>query len=196
MSKSRFGEIDFSLHIVSEINPELENVAQGFKCSRGEFVSYIKGNKIKNEIKTHTSRCWGISCDNKLASYITLLADKLTMDTPILIDEDVEYTTFPAVKIGWLAADKRAKGAGSALIDWVMTYVCLNVATNIGVRFITVDALYDDEGEAIYDASHFYLRHGFRFAVPDEEMPPRDGFRSMYFDLKPMIEYLKANDLL
>jgi hypothetical protein len=53
-----------------------------------------------------------------LAGYVTLIADKLDLDQPILIDEGVRYQTFPAIKIGLLAADKRAKGAGRRLVEW------------------------------------------------------------------------------
>lgn len=43
---------------------------------------------------------------------MTPITDKLELDQPILIDEGVQYQTFPAIKIGLLAADRRAKGAG------------------------------------------------------------------------------------
>jgi hypothetical protein len=58
-----------------------------------------------------------------LAGYMTLIADKLEVDRPILIDEGVRYQTFPAIKIGLLAADRRAKGAGRRLVEWAIEYV-------------------------------------------------------------------------
>jgi hypothetical protein len=48
----------------------------------------------------------------------TPISDKLELDQPILIDEGVQYQTFPVIKIGLLAADKRAKGAGRRLVEW------------------------------------------------------------------------------
>ena len=189
MKKSKFEGVDFSSQTVSEINPDLDNLGQGFRCKRGEFSSYIKGDKIKNETRTHTSKCWVIECQEGLAAYITLLADKLTMGEPILIREDVQYKTFPAVKIGWLAADNRAKGSGGRLMDWAMAYVAVDLASRVGIRFLTVDALYDADEN--YDASGFYLKYGFRFVNQEDELFPKDGYRSMYFDLKPLIEALK-----
>lgn len=117
MPYPKFSGIDFSKHDVIEFNPDQPDVGKGFRCGRGEFVSYIKGEKIRNELRSSTSKCWLLSCRDGLAAYVTLLADKLTMGTPILIDEDVRYTTFPAVKVGWLAADPRAKGSGSRLMN-------------------------------------------------------------------------------
>ncbi len=43
------------------------------------------------------------------SGYITLLADKLKVDEQILIEEGVQYRTFPAIKIGLLAADQRTE---------------------------------------------------------------------------------------
>jgi hypothetical protein len=189
MAKAKFEGIDFSIYDVIELSPDHENVGQGFRCFRGEFSSYIKGNKIKIELATYTSKCWIVTCEEGLASYITLLADKLTMGEPILISENVHYTTFPAIKIGWLASDQRAKKAGTRLLDWAFEYVVTELVDRVGIRFITVDALFDvDNG---YDASGFYERNGFRFVNPEETLPPESGFRSMYFDLMPFINVVK-----
>ena len=64
------------------------------------------------------SQCWIIRHNESLAGYITLLADKLEADEQLLAEEGVQYRTFPAVKIGLLAADQRAKGAGRRLVEW------------------------------------------------------------------------------
>lgn len=107
--------------------------------------------------------------------------------------ENIQYATFPAIKIGLLAADSRAKGAGSCLIDWAIEFIATEVAPKIGVRFVTVDALYDpDDG---YDVSEYYKRWGFEFAYPDEPLPPSDGFRTLYLDLLPFIEALSNRSL-
>jgi GNAT superfamily N-acetyltransferase len=182
----KFDGVDFSNHIVTEYSPDQQVVGQGFRCFRGEFQTYIKGDKIKAELRSYTSKCWLINHEQGLASYITLLADKLSMGEPILISENVRYHTFPAVKIGWLAADQRAKGAGTRLLDWAMEYVVVELVGRLGIRFLTVDALHDVD--STYDASGFYLKHGFRYANPEDEVPPTDGYRTMYFDLLPLID--------
>jgi hypothetical protein len=109
---SKFADINFSEIPVERVTPDLSGLGQGFRCSRGEFVTYWRQGRIQREINARISQCWVLRCEGALAGYVTLIADKLDLDQPILIDEGVQYQTFPAIKIGLLAADKRAKGAG------------------------------------------------------------------------------------
>ena len=133
-------------------------------------------------------QCWVLAIGSDLAGYLTLLADKLTLEAPILQAEGVRYATLPAVKIGFLAADERAKGAGRRLVAWALEYTAAELAPRLGVRFVTLDAFYDpDTG---YDVSGFYQKIGFRFANPDEPLPPPHAYRTMYFDLKPLLDLL------
>lgn len=159
---------------------------EGFRCLRGEFITFWKRGRIRREVASHLSRCWILEAGGFLAGYITLLADRLSVEEQLLLGEEVKYRTFPAVKVGLLAADRRAHGAGRCLLEWAMDYVARSVSLTVGARFLTVDALYDpDTG---YDSSGFYRHLGFRFADPREALPPVRGYRTMYFDLKPLIE--------
>ena len=63
------------------------------------------------------------------------------------------------------------------------------IAQKLGVRFVTVDALYDPDTD--YDVSDYYRRWGFEYAYPDEPLPPPEGFRTLYLDLLPFIDALK-----
>jgi len=125
-----------------------------------------------------------------LAGYITLLADRLQVEDTLLAQEGVKYRTFPAVKIGLLAVDRRTKGLGVRLMEWAIDYVIAEVMPLVGVRFITVDALYDSDVKPAYDASGFYEKLGFEFADPTEPLPPVNPYRTMYLVLKPLIEVL------
>lgn len=190
MSHTRFEGIDFLNFEVKEMNPDLENLGQGFKCVRNDFATYIKGKKIKLECKSLTSKCWIVEYDGKLAGYITLMADKLTSEYYLLENEGVGYKTFPAIKIGWLAADRRAKGAGSRLLEWAIDYVTTDLTNRVGIRFITVDALYDpDTG---YDIAGYYERFGFQHVNTSELVPPSGNFRTMYFDIKAVVEQVES----
>lgn len=163
---------------------------RGFRSKRGEFITYWRKGKIAREVEAHICRCWILRDGDDLAAYITLLADKLTVEEQLLQEEGVLYKTFPAVKIGFLAADKRARGAGKFLMEWALDYVATSLSPAVGVRFVTVDALYDaDTG---YDVGDYYQRIGFQYANPEEELPPQDGYRTMFFDLKPFIDALGA----
>lgn len=115
--KSKFAEVDFSEISVEQVTPELSGLGQGFRCLRGEFVTYWRQGRIQREINARISQCWVVRHENSLAGYITLIADKLEIDQPLLIDEGVQYQTFPAIKIGLLAGDQRAKGVGRRLVE-------------------------------------------------------------------------------
>lgn len=181
----KFSGLNFSEHEVVFWTPDLV-LGEGFRCIRGEFATFWKRGRISREVNSFTSKCWVVHHESSLAAYITLLMDKLSMEAPILQGENIQYKTFPAVKIGLLGADLRASGSGKRLVEWAIEYVSTTIVHQIGVRFMTVDAFFDIDNN--YDASGFYEKLGFLFVNPDEQLPPPDGYRSMYLDLKPFIE--------
>ena len=192
---SKFAGVDFSDLPVEQLTSALAISGQGFRCLRGEFVTYWRQGRIQREIDARISQCWILRCEDSLAGYITLLADKLEVDQSLLLDEGVQYRSFPAIKIGLLAVDKRAKGAGRRLVEWAVEYVAAEVSPTVGVRFMTVDALYDPDTTPPYDASGFYEKFGFQFADPNESLPPSVPYRTMYLDLKPLIDLLSIQDI-
>jgi GNAT superfamily N-acetyltransferase len=192
---SKFAGVDFSDLPVEQLTSALAISGQGFRCLRGEFVTYWRQGRIQREIDARISQCWILRCEDSLAGYITLLADKLEVDESILLDEGVQYRSFPAIKIGLLAVDRRAKGAGRRLVEWAVEYVAAEVSPTVGVRFMTVDALYDPDTTPPYDASGFYEKFGFQFADPNEPLPPSVPYRTMYLDLKPLIDLLSIQDI-
>jgi GNAT superfamily N-acetyltransferase len=196
-SAGRFDGVDFAVHEITKLTPVLEvTLGQGFRCKRGEFCTFWKRGRITREEQAHISRCWVVVSSGLLAGYITLLTDKLELEEPPLAGEGVKYRTMPAVKIGLLAADRRAKGAGRRMVEWALEYVATELVDRIGVRFMTVDAFYDLDADSAglhYDASGFYTSIGFNFSNPDEPLPPPDPYRTMYFDLKPLIDVLRED---
>lgn len=184
----KFADVDFSKVKIEKLSPAQDIPGQGFRCKRREFVTYWKKGRIHREVNACISQCWIIRHTDALAGYITLLADKLEVDVQLLEEEGVRYRTFPAIKIGLLAADERAKGAGSRLVEWALEYAAIDLASSVGVRFMTVDALYDADENPPYDVSSFYQKFGFQFANPDETLPTNIPYRTMYFDLKPLID--------
>lgn len=53
---------------------------------------------------------------------------------------------------------------------------------------MTVDALYDLDEDPPYDVSGFYEKFGFQLANPEEIVTAEAPYRTMYFDLKPLID--------
>ncbi len=90
-SQSKFEGIDFSQVPVERLTPELLNLGQWFRCLRGEFVTYWKQGRIQREADANLCHCWVIRVGDSLAGYITLLADKLQVEEPILSAEGVKY---------------------------------------------------------------------------------------------------------
>lgn len=190
----KFEGVDFSQSIPEKLTPEIDLSGQGFRSLRGEFVTFWRQGRVLREVSANISQCWVLRSEEALAGYVTLLADKLTLENPILLDEGVKYRTFPSVKIGLLAVDRRTKGLGRHLVEWAIEYVAAEISPMLGVRFMTVDALYDPDIDPPYDASGFYRKMGFRFAAPDEVLPPTEPYRTMYLDLKPLIDLLGNQD--
>jgi GNAT superfamily N-acetyltransferase len=191
---SKFAGVDFSDLPIEHLTSELTISGQGFRCLRGEFVTYWRQGRIQRDIDACISQCWILRCEDSLAGYITLLTDKLELDEPILLEEGVQYQSFPSIKIGLLAVDRRAKGAGRRLVEWAVEYVAAEISPTVGVRFMTVDALYDPDTTPPYDASGFYEKFGFQFVDPNESLPSSVPYRTMYLDLKPLIDLLSIQD--
>jgi GNAT superfamily N-acetyltransferase len=180
---------DWARVAVEMLDPANPPDASGFRPTRGEFATYWKKGRIERETRAHLGRCWFARNDaGKLAGYITLFADRLTVESPLLAGEGVQYHTFPAVKIGLLAVDKRAKGLGTALVKWAFAYMASELSQRLGIRFATVDALHDPDSD--YDTAPFYSRFGFTFTDGEGRRVPGQAFRAMYFDLKPILDAL------
>jgi hypothetical protein len=77
-------------------------------------------------------------------------------------------------------------------VEWAIQYVVAEIVPVVGVRFVTVDALYDRDTEPAYDASGFYRKLGFDFTDPHESLPTETPYRTMYYDLKPIIDLLEV----
>lgn len=186
----KFADRIFSTIDIEEWFPGSEVTGQGFRCHRPEFVTFFKQGRIKREFESLLCRCWIVHDGTDLVGYITLLADRLTTPQQRLLHEQIQYTTYPAVKIGLLAVDKRTQGVGTLLVEWSIEYVVTQIHPRVGVRFLTVDALYDpDDG---YDTSSFYQKMGFQFADMHEAIPPATGYRTMFLDLKPLLDRITS----
>jgi GNAT superfamily N-acetyltransferase len=186
MPKAKFADVDFSKIEVVKWTPNQAELGSGFRCLRQEFATFWRQGRIARECNAHIGRCWVVHHENNLAGYITLLADKLVLRRQILKSENVRYTTFPAVKIGLLAVDHRAKGVGTKLMRWAIAYAARDLSVTLGTRFMTVDAFYDpDTG---YDVSPFYEGFGFEFSHKNRKLTPNQTYREMFHDIGPLID--------
>ena len=84
---SKFAGVDFSDLPVEQLTSALAISGQGFRCLRGEFVTYWRQGRIQREIDARISQCWILRCEDSLTGYITLLADKLEVDQSCVYSE-------------------------------------------------------------------------------------------------------------
>ncbi len=183
---SRCESVDFATLPVHRLDFSAPPPAEGFRPLRPEFSTCWKKGRVLREVGANLAGCWYLAPQGNLAAYINLLADRLTLELPVLEGEGIRYRTFPAVKIGLLAADHRAKGAGAALMRWAFLYTVRELCPRLGARFLTVDAVHDpDDG---YDLADYYARFGFQHASADTQPKSGEHFSTMFFDLKPLIE--------
>ncbi len=191
-------KVRFSTENVEIWSPDHVEYGRGFACERDEFVEYWNEN-LANDVRAHVGRAWIIREAGQLAGYITLLTDALTkkvrgQQKRFLEVEGIEYGAIPAIKIGRLARSTEALGAGHCLMDWALVCIAKELAPKVGVRFVTVDALYDaDDPDNEYDISKFYERFGFQFVNPEKLPTPKTRYRSMFLDIKALVdEFAKA----
>jgi hypothetical protein len=194
----KFTKTDFLSAEVELWNPDYAECGRGFQCKRSEFGTYWF-KRLATDVAGHVNRVLIIRDKDNLAAYITISASSLEFKKVKgfrkrpLEREGIDYTSLPAIKIGRLAADGDAKKSGTRLLLWTLAYIAREIAPLVGVRFVTLEALYDPEDiDAItgkpYDVSEFYRRFGFQYIDPDENLTAKTPYRSMFLDLKPMIE--------
>ena len=193
MPRPKFHGVDFSEHPVRQLDVRNPPDNAGFRCARREFVTYWRGDRVKRDVGSSVCQAWYIRHASGFAGYITLLADKLQVGEgeQVLRNEGIKYNSFPAVKIGLLAADERARGAGTRLMDWALAYIAGELGPKLGIRFVTVDALYDPD--AGYDTSEYYGKFGFLLANPHDSSPA-DGFNTMFLDIVPIVDEIRAQE--
>ncbi|WP_292869003.1 hypothetical protein [Nostoc sp. LPT] len=83
-NSGKFDGVDFSKLDIELLTPELRQLGQGFRCVRGEFVTYWKQGRIQREVDSYLCQCWMVRVEDALAGYITLLADKLQVEDALL----------------------------------------------------------------------------------------------------------------
>ena len=153
-----------------ELNDFLHNDAKNY-LAQMLAVTYL----IENDTDTIAYFC--ISNDNlkrEIGTNLSELEKTVWNQLSRKIPNRKRRGSYPAVKIGRLAVNKKyeGKGFGRILIDTVSS-MYLEENQRSGCRFITVDAN--------ANAFSFYEKNGFCF-ITDKDADRKN--RAMYFDLK------------
>ncbi len=122
--------------------------------------------------------------DQETARLMKEVIQKVTNSTKI---NQSSIKIFPCVDLGTidLLWRKHSDGRfGHCLVDWALEYAATELISALGIRFMTVDALYDPDTTPPYDTSGFYAQFGFQFVNPDPILPPLVPYRTMYDALR------------
>ncbi|MFI5200958.1 MAG: hypothetical protein ACHQNE_01045 [Candidatus Kapaibacterium sp.] len=191
--KNPFDGIDFTREVPVLLRPVHSKWSKSFQCSRPGFRTRL--GKSGDELNSHLCTGWACVFKKRVAAFLTIQADQFRFESTekgkTVSLPDGDFAIIPAVKLMVLARDDRAKGAGKALLLWVIDFIIREIVPRLGVRFITVDAYYefDAYGKLAYDSGPWYAdKFDFRYVDPNESPHPDGEYRSMYLDLLPLEE--------
>ena len=122
-----------------------------FDCGDDDLNEFLLKDSLIN-IDNSLSKIYLCFYENKVVAFLSLSADSIKINEKL----EVEYRTYPAIKIGRLAVHKdfQRMHIGSILIDWVVGF-CLELRKDIGIRFISVDAYNQEKTISFYNGNLF-----------------------------------------
>lgn len=139
-----------------------------FTCGVSDLDSFLRDDALRLQ-EAHISFTYLAllerdESDDALLGYISLITDALTLEKEEKSDlPAIEFSVLPALKIGRLAANKNfadeVQGVGTAMMRFAFAKG-LELASHVGTRFLTVDALKPAEG-ALKKPVDFYEKLGF-----------------------------------
>ena len=157
---------------LQKINPEeikIEIIAQHhevdiFQSYEKELIDFLREDALENQ-KQRLSITFLWFYENQLVSYITLLNDKINLESDLkefFKEKGIHYKSLPALKIGRLCVDDRFLRRG---LGRLMILSAIQIANEInrnkaGCRFITLDAKRNTHPKR--DSIHFYKNMGFK----------------------------------
>jgi len=156
-----------------------------FDCGDADLNGFLM-NDAKNYAEKNIAYTFVMEDDNgNPIAYYSLLNDKISRSEASnaawrkvkkLFPHDKHFGSYPAIKIGRFAVDKKheGQGIGSKLMTTIKDYL-MGKDIDSAFRFITVDAY--------LSAIPFYERNGFKSLVADDD---DKHTRLMYFDVMEM----------
>ncbi len=158
-----------------------EHDISSFTSYEKELVGFLREDALENK-KQRLSVTFLWFYEGKLASYITLLNDKINLEGDLkefFKEKGIHYKSLPALKIGRLCVDDKflRRGLGRSMILSAIQIANGINGSKAGCRFITLDAKRNPDKKL--DSIHFYRKAGFK-ALKERIK----GTTPMYLDLK------------
>ncbi|MBR4447126.1 MAG: GNAT family N-acetyltransferase [Methanobrevibacter sp.] len=122
-----------------------------FDCGDEDLNEFLLKDSFDN---INNNLCTIFLCknQNRVVGFFSLSADSIRINNQLVVD----YPAYPAVKIGRLAVCKDFQNLhiGSLMISWIVGF-CRNLSSEIGLRFISVDAYNNEKTIRFYENNFF-----------------------------------------
>ena len=151
-----------------------------FDCGDQDLNEFLRDDALKHQ-KERIAATYLCFYEGEVVGYFSWLTDAIEIngkDKRVFKKIRMSYRTYPAIKLGRLAIDKKyiKSGVGGYLMDRMLKGVTF-FSEYIGCRFATVDA-YPDSKE-------FYKKLGFKVHTE------REHTVFMYLDIKSLLKSLR-----
>ncbi|HEV2235487.1 MAG TPA: GNAT family N-acetyltransferase [Ktedonobacterales bacterium] len=165
-------------YVILPLSPQHDR--QAFTSAEPSLDAYLQ-RQAGQDVKRGLAACYVLTerGDTDIQGYYTLSASSVELRTlpPDLAKTAGRYPLIPAILLGRLAVDQRARGRGFGAV-LLADALRRALRTGVGVKLVVVDALHEA-------AAAFYQHFGFR---PFAETPMRlymavDTIRGLYPDL-------------
>ncbi len=159
--------------IIIEMIKESHDI-NSFVSYEKELVNFLQEDALNNQ-KQNLSITFLWFNNQMLASYITLLTDRITLEGDlknVFQDKGIHYKSLPALKMGRLCVDDHflRRGLGKLMVLFAIDISKEINREKAGCRFLTVDTKNNSVG--------FYQKLGFKI------LETRDnGTTAMYLDV-------------
>ena len=122
-----------------------------FNCGDDDLNEFLLKDSFDN-LKNNLSVIYLLKYKYEYIAYFSLSADSIRINE----DLEVNYSYYPAVKIGRLAVSEKYqnKQVGTIIIWWIKAF-CLTIRNNLGIRFISVDAYNNERTITFYKKNLF-----------------------------------------
>lgn len=138
--------------------------AGGFSCGQEDVDGYLAENAPADELAGVT-RTYLVKDGEEVVAYVSVLSDAIRLDRE---ERPTDHPGAPAIKIGLMGVRKdykrreyQGRTIGCWLIDWVVG-LARTLAKQVGVRYVTLDALNEEKLVA------WYARNGFKKNLKEE----------------------------
>ena len=141
---------NLKLHKLS-LQDSLDNC--NFDCGDEDLNNFLFEDSYKY-IENHLAIVYLVIYNEELVGYFSLTSDSIRVNKKL----EIKHGLYPSVKIGRLAVDKkyRGNGIGTYMLK-IIAGIVENIRTNIGIRYLSVDAYNKKNTINFYSKNNFVM---------------------------------------